>query len=209
MIRHRLAAAAFLASILPAAATAQDAPSPDVPSERRSGGDSQSRFATGFRVEALVGYEQTSFDSVNNAAGPLYGVGVGYDAAYRKLRFGVEAEVTDSASRGCGQVVGFGEFCLRSSRDIYVGARFGGEVFRGVLLYGKAGYTNFQESNSLPPSLGSVVLHPNFDGFRLGAGTEVAVGRKMFVKAEYRFSNYERSQGFDKHQWLLGFGIRF
>jgi len=31
----------------------------------------------------------------------------------------------------------------------------------------------------------------------------------MFVKAEYRFSNYERAQGFDKHQWLLGFGIRF
>ena len=195
MRRHRLAAAAFAASMIPAAASAQDGPEP---------------LSTGFRVEGLIGYEDAAFDSYSRGEGLLYGVGLGYDAGWKRLRFGLEAEATDSTAKSCGPLIGGGgQVCLRTSRDLYIGGRIGAEVSRGVLLYGKAGYSNYGESNQFPPSVGSIVTHPHLDGIRVGAGAEVAIGKSKFVKAEYRYSAYERSQDFDKHQAVIGFGFRF
>ena len=199
MLRHRLAAAAFVASMIPAAASAQDG-APDRPEP----------LSAGFRVEGLIGYEHAAFDSVTKGEGLLYGVGLGYDFAHKRLRFGLEAEATDSTAKKCVPLIGgTGNVCLRTSRDLYVGGRIGVEASRGVLLYGKAGYSNYGESNRYPPSIGSIVTHPHFDGIRVGAGAEVAIGRSKFVKAEYRYSAYERSQDFDKHQAVIGFGFRF
>ena len=47
----------------------------------------------------------------------------------------------------------------------------------------------------------------NADGVRVGAGAEYAIGPNSYVKAEYRYSNYEG--GFERHQALAGFGFRF
>lgn len=199
MRRHRLAAAALAASMIPAAASAQDG-SPGRPEP----------LSAGFRVEGLIGYEDAAFDSVTKGEGLLYGVGLGYDFAHKRLRFGLEAEATDSTAKKCVSLIGgTGNVCLRTSRDLYVGGRIGFEASRGVLLYGKAGYSNYGESNRYPPSVGSIVTHPHFDGIRVGAGAEVAIGRSKFVKAEYRYSAYERSQDFAKHQAVIGFGFRF
>jgi outer membrane immunogenic protein len=198
MLRNCLVAAGISVAFFPAAASAQD----------------HRHASTGFRVEALTGYENAAFDSVSDANGLLYGVGVGYDFAVKRLRFGLEGEVTDSTARKRlyffnANNTFLGQVSLQSSRDLYVGARFGGEVARGILLYGKAGYSNFRESNAYSPSVGGTVTHPRFDGFRIGAGAEFALGRRTFVKTEYRFTNYERSQGFNRHQTVIGFGIRF
>jgi outer membrane immunogenic protein len=171
---------------------------------------SGAKSSAGFRVEGIVGLEATSFDSVRNADGALYGLGIGYDLAAGRFRFGLEAEASDATSREC-EVFALNTVCSKAGRDLYAGARAGFMVSDNVLLYGKAGYTNFRQSTRFTPTAGgaAIVVHPESDGLRLGAGTEIAVGARTFIKAEYRFSNYEASQSFDKHQGVIGFGLRF
>jgi outer membrane immunogenic protein len=196
MLRYCLAAA-LAAAGLASPVFAQDAAPVD-------------KAATGLRVEAIAGYEEASFDSVRNGSGLLYGVGIGYDIAAGRFRFGLEAEASDSTARDC-TVFGGNEVCSRAGRDLYAGARVGGMISDNVLLYGKVGYTNFRHSTRFTPpgATAPLVLHPEPDGLRLGAGTEIGIGSRTFVKAEYRFSNYEASQSYDKHQGVVGFGLRF
>lgn len=205
MPRQILAAATLMLAICPAAA-AQDTDSGETPPP----------LSTGFRVEALVGYDHASFDSVFDGDGLLYGVGVGYDFAVGRMRLGVEAELTDSTADTCFGLVGFpGESCLRASRDFSIGARVGYAVNPGVLLYGKVAYSSFRESDSFPAAIvtpgapGEMTIHPYRDGLRLGVGSEFALSRRTFVKVEYRFTNYEFSSGFNRHQAVMGFGLRF
>ena len=206
MSRQILAAAGLMLAICPVAAAGQDI----------AGTESPPPLSTGLRVEALISYDHASFDSVLDGDGLLYGLGVGYDLALGQVRLGLEAEATDSTARTCFGLVGFpGESCLRASRDLSIGARIGFEVERGVLVYGKAGYSSFRESNSFPAAIvtpgatGDFTVHPTFDGLRLGLGTEFTLSRRTFVKAEYRFTNYEFSSGFNRHQAVMGFGFRF
>jgi outer membrane immunogenic protein len=167
------------------------------------------KAASGFRVEAITGYEDSSFDSVRGGNGLLYGVGIGYDVAAGRMRFGLEGEASDSTAKDCSTIAG-NTVCSRAGRDLYAGARVGGMIGDKVLLYGKVGYTNYRFSTRFTfPAGGPVTAHPEVDGLRLGAGTEIAVGAKTFFKAEYRFSNYEASDNFDKHQAVVGFGLRF
>ena len=194
MLRHLLTTGGALLAICHPA-RAQDTPHP---------------VSTGFRVEGLIGFDAAGFDSITSGDGLLYGVGLGYDLGSGRFRFGVEAEASESTARTCGPLIGLdGSLCLRAARDLYVGGRIGFEVEPGVLLYGKAGYSNFRESVSLVLPEGAAVFHPEVDGFRLGLGAEFAVGRRTFVKTEYRFTNYELSQDFDRHQAVIGFGFRF
>jgi outer membrane immunogenic protein len=60
---------------------------------------------------------------------------------------------------------------------------------------------------NLPGTAGDFSTHATYDGLRVGAGVEQAIGRNAFVKAEYRYSNYE--QGYSRHQAVGGFGFRF
>lgn len=168
------------------------------------------KAATGFRVEAIAGYEDAKFDSVRGDSGFLYGLGVGYDIAAGRFRFGLEGEASDSTAKECS-VFAANTVCSKAGRDLYAAARIGGMISDKALLYGKVGYTNFRESNRFTPVGGGAtsVVHPEVDGLRLGAGTEIAVGAKTFIKAEYRFSNYEASDDFDRHQGVIGFGLRF
>lgn len=144
---------------------------------------------TGFRVEGLIGYDVVSTPAISDQDGLLYGIGIGYDFNAGPVVLGVEADVTDSTTKIAGIV---------SDRDLYVGARVGTVVGQS-LLYAKAGYTNAR--------LESPVGNANFDGVRLGAGVEYALGGNMFLKGEYRYSNYEAD--LSRHQVVGGFGIRF
>jgi outer membrane immunogenic protein len=79
-----------------------------------------------------------------------------------------------------------------------------------TLLYAKAGYTNARVKVSYDDGdtgVDNFNYHRNLDGIRLGVGAEYAVGPNSFVKAEYRYSNYEK--GFSRNQALAGFGFRF
>jgi outer membrane immunogenic protein len=151
---------------------------------------------TGFRVEALGGYDSLTLPGAPNPDGLLYGVGVGYDFQTAGRVLGLEADITDSDAKlkdGTGATVAV------TDRDIYVGGRIGTTIGNSALLYAKAGYTNARVE--------TVVGNANADGIRAGAGLEYALGQNLFVKAEYRYSNYEA--GVERNQVVGGFGFRF
>ncbi|MBX3560708.1 MAG: porin family protein [Sphingomonas sp.] len=166
----------------------------------------------GARVEGIVGYDRVNIEG-DGANGVVYGVGVGYDIQRGRGVFGIEAEVTDSSADACvGDVVIAGDaLCASARRDLYVGARAGAAVAPNLLLYAKAGYSNGRVSLDYDDGPGTTVadyrISENLDGIRVGAGAEYAIGPNSFLKAEYRYSNYE--QGFERHQVVGGFGFRF
>lgn len=193
---RKLIVAALLAGSVSAPALAQDAGAP----------------FTGLRIEGIAGWDRNKVEDAGKTDGIVYGVGVGYDMQFGGGVAGIEAELTDSSSDECVEdlnVVG-DRLCVGAKRDIYVGGRFGGLVGPQTLLYGKAGYTNarfgydYDDGGNGNNDFGD---GRNLDGIRVGGGIEHAIGTRSFVKAEYRYSNYEA--GVEKHQVVGGFGFRF
>jgi outer membrane immunogenic protein len=166
---------------------------------------------TGPRVEAIVGYDHVDISGVRNPDGVLYGVGVGYDFQAGSALVGVEGEASDSTAKTCenSSIVTGDRLCLKTGRDLYVGGRIGAVMGR-ALVYAKAGYTNARLKAEYDDG-GTGALDDsdstNLDGVRVGAGAEMAMGTNSFIKAEYRYSNYEN--GVERHQALAGFGFRF
>lgn len=167
---------------------------------------------TGPRIEGLVGWDRAQIEDGGREDGVAYGVGVGYDFQMGGAVVGVEGEAALSTTDECvtGLVTAGDELCFKAKRDLYAGARIGTVVGSSTLLYAKGGYTNgrfgldYDDGGS---GAGDYDLSRNLDGARIGAGLEHAVGPNSFVKAEYRYSNYE--DGFERHQALAGFGFRF
>ena len=178
--------AALLASAVAAPALAQDAGSGPT--------------FTGAHVEALGGWDRVQANGGHDD-GILYGVGAGYDIQRGGAVIGIEGEATVSTQKQT-----FGALTEKASRDLYVGGRVGTVVGGNNLLYLKAGYTNarFKAEGT---ATGVNVAEGNLDGVRVGAGVEHALSNHAFVKAEYRYSNYE--QGVSRNQVLAGVGLRF
>ena len=188
--------AALVAGGLATPALAQDAPPPP-PSPH-----------TGFRVEALVGWDHTEILD-DDQGGILYGVGIGYDFQSGRAVFSLEAEANDSTNNGCVGDIASDRFCITSGRDLYIGGRAGILVGRDVLLFGKAGYTNARyvfEFDSVAQGI-STRSGVNLDGIRVGAGAQFGVGRNAYFRTEARYSNYEG--GGDRGALLGAFGFRF
>ncbi|MBN8829128.1 MAG: porin family protein [Sphingomonadales bacterium] len=150
----------------------------------------------GPRAEAIVGYDavKTNSNGLGTPDGFLYGVGLGYDFNLGGLVAGVEAEIADSTTKRT-----LGNVTLESDRDIYVGGRIGAPLGDTALLYAKAGYTNAR--------LEGAGFGGNGDGVRLGAGLEYKLAGNLFVKGEYRYSNYQ--DDVERHQVVGGLGLRF
>lgn len=164
---------------------------------------------TGVRVEGLAGWDRLQAQGHDD--GVAYGVGAGFDFQAGRAVLGIEGEASDSSTNECagGTLVANDRLCANAGRDLYVGGRVGAVVGSSTLLYAKAGYTNarMKLNYTTPTGVGNFNLHENLDGVRVGGGVEQAVGRNAYVKAEYRYSNYE--QGFERHQVVAGFGFRF
>lgn len=168
------AAAAALASASPA--FAQAAPASIAPS--------------GFRVEALVGYDRVGIAGYHDD-GVLFGIGAGYDAAVsQNISLGIDAEASDSTTK---------EYGVSAGRDLYAGVRLNVAVSARGNVYVKGGYTNARAEFEGE--------HENLDGFRLGAGGQYRISGKTYVGAEYRYSNYQYDV--DRHQIALTLGTRF
>jgi outer membrane immunogenic protein len=169
----------------------------------------QSAPFTGARVEGLVGWDRLQQSGGHNDD-VMYGIAGGYDMQMGGALVGIEGEAADSNNKAC---VGAGtaldtRLCAKAARDLYVGGRVGTVVGGRTLLYAKAGYTNARVKITEDDGTDRVTLDSaDLDGVRVGAGAEYAVGPNSFVKAEYRYSNYE--QGFERHQVAAGFGFRF
>ena len=134
---------------------------------------------TGVRAEVTAGA-----DDVTNGVDLTdvnYGVGVGVDAAvYPNVIVGVEANIDNVFDR----------------RNIGASARVGYVVNDSTLVYAKAGYANWRQTTST-----------ELEGLRLGGGVEVAVSDNAYVKAEYRYTDFNRGVG--QHGGLVGIGFRF
>lgn len=191
---------------------------------------------TGPRVEALVGYDINkpgSSQDIDNAddldqsmEGASYGVGVGYDFAAGGALLGIEGEYMGSSAEtdyDTAAAETFGVGAVEAGRDLYVGLRAGILATPRALLYVKGGYTN-ASYNVLTRAGGDTTdTDINLDGYRIGGGVEYALDTNLFLKGEYRYSNYGdgevrgpdgiRSDRFDidmdRHQIIAGLGYRF
>lgn len=110
-----------------------------------------------------------------------YGAAVGFDVSpVKNVIVGIEADANNIADR----------------RDVGVAARAGYVVADDVLFYGKVGYANWKQTTSRA-----------LEGLRVGGGVEVNVTGPVFVKAEYRYTDFDKGVG--KHGGLVGVGLRF
>jgi outer membrane immunogenic protein len=169
------------------------------------------RFS-GPRVEAVVGYDTTDIEE-DGRNGVVYGVGAGFDIQSGNLVFGLGGEASKSTIDECvsNAVVTGDELCVEAGRELSAVARIGVVAGSNALIYAHGGYTNARVDVDYDNGTGATDAFDsestNLDGVRVGGGVELGIGRNAFAKAEYRYSNYE--QGFDRHQVVGGFGLRF
>lgn len=196
----RLPIAAALAALPLSAAAAQD---PDPRNSEPLAAGKADIAVQGARIELLAGLDDDIFDH-----GALYGGRIGYDFKIaRRFSLGVDAEVTDMTT---GQSVNFfsGPITINDGPDLYAGGRATFALSRRIRIHAAGGYTHARHGSFFLASNGTVggqeVYH---DGFRLGAGGQLSLGRKAFIGAEYRYSEYE---GFVKRdQYVATIGFRF
>ena len=163
---------------------------------------------TGVHVEGLIGGDRIQNGGHNDDV--MYGIGGGYDVQLGGALVGIEGEVTDSNNKQCvgARTAADPRLCAKAARDLYVGGRVGKVIGGRTLLYVKAGYTNARFKLTDDDGTNQITLdRTNLNGVRVGAGAEYSITPNSFVKAEYRYSNYE--QGFERHQLLGGVGFRF
>ena len=114
-----------------------------------------------------------------------------------------EGEISDSTTR---LHVAGGK--SETHRDLYVGGRIGVPLGSKALAYVKAGYSNARMEYEASDGEGGLIRGgDNGDGLRLGAGLEYRIAEKLFLKGEYRYSDYEA--GVSRHQLVTGIGLRF
>lgn len=171
----------------------------------------------GPRAEGVVGWDQVDSDGVPSTKGDgvVYGGAIGYDFQMGSAVFGPEVELTGTGTdtRARDVLAAGDEIRLDAGRDIYAGVRGGFVLGDSTLLYAKGGYTNtrFKESYDLGNT--TIIQKQNLDGWRIGAGLEQRLNGNVYVKGEYRYSDYGRERGFapdiSRHQVVAGVGIRF
>ena len=158
---------------------------------------------TGFRLEALAGYENVDipgpFSSLDGATVAVAG---GYDMNVGGVVLGVEAEAGYSISATPHFIPGNE---IKGNRSLYAGVRAGVPVSEDVLLYAKGGYVN--NRLRLVNAAGTTLSDTKLDGWRAGVGAEYRISDKIHLKGEYRFSGYQSSV--EGHQVMVGVGMRF
>ena len=152
----------------------------------------------GPRVEAVVGYDRVKALGEKDG-GALFGIGAGYDyPVSNAVSIGADIEASESTQKESAEIAE-----VKAGRDLYAGGRISFAVSPTANLYVKGGYTNarFKADDGVDS------FARNFDGYRLGAGGQLAIRGKAYVGAEYRYSNYE--QGLSRNQVALTLGTRF
>lgn len=149
-------------------------------------------------VQAETGLDIVSVEGESDE-GLSYGVSAGYDIPLSGGMFvGVQGTFADSTTKEC-----VADVCLKAGRDLSAAVRLGTTVGEATKLYVLGGYTNARMI--LDDGVDSD--GENLDGFRLGAGAQYTLSNNVFVKGEYRYSNYEYD--FSRHNVLVGLGVQF
>lgn len=192
---------------------------------------------TGPRVEALVGFDSsrpgssqdTDIEDLDESIEDVgYGVGIGYDFATSGVVLGIEGEYMDSEASTEYDTTAFGAESfgvgnIEAGRDLYVGARVGVLAGERALVYAKGGYTNARYNVLATDNATDTETDIDLDGWRVGAGVEYALSENLYLKGEYRYSNYQEGEveapsgletdrfdiDVDRHQVMAGVGFRF
>ncbi|WP_051881423.1 outer membrane protein [Parvularcula oceani] len=169
--------------------------------------------------------------------GVLYGISGGYDRRFGNMFIGGFASVdfseasemstvSDSFDNGAGTVTEtLIEMESGMDRDIEVGVR-GGFTTDRFRVYALAALTNAVRTAKTtttetvtdatdPDNPETTVNGPTEapearffdDGWRVGGGAEVSLTRGLYIKAEYRYSQYD--EDYTRHQAVTGVGLRF
>jgi outer membrane immunogenic protein len=144
----------------------------------------------GPRVEVTAGADDVTggVDTTDIA----YGAALGYDLQFGKVVLGAEATAANVFDKA----------------DLGVGARLGYTLNKNVLAYSRVGYTNLERPQTCAGTRPVVCrATSNLEGLTLGGGLEVKLVGSTFVKAEYRYSDFDG--GIGRHGGLVGFGLRF
>ena len=192
----------------------------------------------GPRIGVVGGYDQSGAgssidddtDDNNNdqsIEGIGYGVEAGYDIDTGGAVIGIEGEYLESTADTQfedGDFEGFGLGSVDTNRDLYVGLRAGAKVTPNTLVYAKGGYTNAKYNILSNDGTTEFSNDIDTDGYRVGAGVEYAMNSGMYIKGEYRYSNYSEAEidmegtladserfdvDLDRHQVMAAVGWRF
>ena len=184
---------------------------------------------TGPRLEGRIGWDKLTLDASyddgeeviegsDSDEGVSLGGELGFDLQVsQNLLVGGYAGADFSSVNQCEEVFGNDSACLKFDRNLYLGAR-GGFVTGKALLYVKGGYSRGRIKASYDDGVELTSGSANRDGFHLGAGVEIGLSDRSYVKAEYVRTNYDdygASEGLDvgidthRDQIVLGVGLRF
>ncbi|SLJ86627.1 outer membrane protein [Novosphingobium mathurense] len=160
-------------------------------------------------VQAETGLDIISVGGESDE-GVSYGASVGYDVALSGGMFvGIQGTVADSSTKECARDVDVAgdKLCVKTGRDLAAVVRLGTNVGESTKLYVLGGYANGRVRLTYTDGVDSTSIGDNGDGFRLGAGAQYTLSNNMFVKGEYRYTNYESD--FSRHNVLVGLGFQF
>jgi outer membrane immunogenic protein len=201
-MKARFLIAAVAAALPLYAAGAQD--------PEAAGSGREAAAASAFRAEVLGGYDTDGFEK-----GALYGGRVGYDLKVgRRFLLGVDAEYNDVTTDQEFAFPGLPSLTAEDGPEAYVGGRATFVLSSRFRLHAGGGYSRgkqgfFFQSDPAPAPLGTVASgQRSFDGFRLSAGGQLMLGRRAFLGAEYRYSNYG-DFALNREQLVGSIGFRF
>lgn len=159
-------------------------------------------------VQAEAGLDVVSAEG-ESEANIGYGATVGYDMPISNGMFvGVQATYADSETKRCERD-GDTKACLEAGRDVAILARVGTRITDKSSFYLMGGYANARaEVNAYVDDVDGVAgIRTDLDGFRVGAGYQYDLNEKFFVKAEYRYSNYQSDVS--RHNGVIAIGAKF
>lgn len=211
--------AAIVAIGMAAPAQAQQGDFPNLRIEATAGFDS---------TRAKVGYEDSG-DPTNDFAidestsGVTFGGALGYDIPIAPSWYlGIEGSADFADNKRCEEVFGSDAACFSLKRNLAAGVRVGTAVGKSTLFYVGGAYVNGKARASYTDQVdptNNIAASDTRDGYRLSTGIEQRLGGNFFAKAEYRYSDYKDysvsdgvesvSLGFDRHQAVVGLGVRF
>lgn len=149
----------------------------------------------GPRVEAVGGYDQTdAAPGLGAQDGLLYGVRAGFDHDLGTLMLGVEGDfVLSDASTAAVN------FASDAKSYWTLAVRAGLPLGEHVLAFARGGLAHADIDTSLGEANGT--------GFTAGGGLELGLGSSLFLRGEYRYSDYgARLRG---QHYIAGIGWRF
>ncbi len=196
--------------------------------------ESTAAAASGLRIEGRVGLDINevttdyddgvdAFEGSDSQSDLGYGAEVGFDFPVgESFVVGAYAGVDFSDAEYCSEIFGTDEACVEQGRNLTLGVRAGVPFGTNALVYAKGGYSNGRINVSyddVEDAIDDFDAGDEVDGFHLGAGVEFGLGRSLYLKGEYVYTNYnggryedtdiEFSTDLTRHQIMAGVGFRF